>query len=469
VQQEPAEGEADRGNRRWRTPVGLSALFLVLFCVFALTANRTSSHIDAHAATVESWRIATHGTPWLEGAMDASMHQNKFIAEAANGHIVGMRMAGPVIAGIPFYALFSDSAGGFTLGPGGLAAAWWTSCAVLLMFLALRPRLGARWSLAVTAVFAFGTPTWSVSADMLWTHTVTQLGLAGAAYAASRNRWWLVGILLGVGMLGRPHLAIVAAVLGAGMAWSRRDPRFLLRVGLPTATSLLALLAWGRWMFGAWSIEAGGYGGKAAAAAQGFHGSEEWSGRFPQVTNYMGFLVSPDRGFLVWSPIVLLVLPALVRSWRTIPVWSRWLAVGGVVYTMVQLRINYFAGGDGFYGYRLALELLTCVVPVLAFSLPRLGSVARRLVPVVAGLQVGAIMLGAVTESFQVQVADVWRDNSVWVALRMVPSVAVPWFLLWLVVGTVVSTRLPGRSTTPATNPRRDRVSDFPDDVLVTK
>jgi fructose-specific phosphotransferase system IIC component len=90
-------------------------------------------------------------------------------------------------------------------------------------------------------------------------------------------------------------------------------------------------------------------------------------------------------------------------------------------------------------------------------------------VPVVAGLQVGAIMLGAVTESFQVQVADVWRDNSVWVALRMVPSVAVPWFLLWLVVGTVVSTRLPGRSTTPATNPRRDRVSDFPDDVLVTK
>ena len=91
---------------------------------------------------------------------------------------------------------------------------------------------------------------------MLWTHPVTQLGLAGAAFAASRSRWWLAGAFLGVGMLGRPHLALVAAILGVGMAWSKRDFKPILQVAAPTVAALGVLLVWNRWMFGLWSVGA---------------------------------------------------------------------------------------------------------------------------------------------------------------------------------------------------------------------
>jgi alpha-1,2-mannosyltransferase len=415
-------------------------LFLATFTIFALTACRAYTHIDAHAATVESWKIAATGTPWLEDSMDRRIRENKYIGAAPNGHVVGQRMAGPVIAGIPFYWLLDrdPDVASFSLVPGGVAAAAWTASAVLLMFLALRPRLGTRLSVVSAAVFAFGTPTWSVSANMLWTHPVTQFGLAGAAFAASRSRWWLAGMCLGVGMLGRPHLALVAAILGVGMSWAKRDLKPLLQVAVPTIAALGLLLVWNRWMFGVWSI-GGAYGGKAEAAAGGFHGSDEWSGRFPQVTNYLGFLLSPDRGLLVWTPVVLLLVPALRRGWREFPTWSKLLALGGFAYTFVQLRINYFPGGDGFYGYRHGLELLTCLTPLLAFALPWSGRLARRLMPVVAAMQVGAIMLGAVTETFLVNIDDVWTDNSLWLALRGVPATAGTWMALWAVVGVMAS------------------------------
>lgn len=431
----PARGSSVR--RAWLTPL---VLFLATFTIFALTACRSYTHIDAHAATVESWRIAATGTPWLEGSMDRLMRENKYIGEAPNGHVVGKRMAGPVLAGIPFYLLLNRSPDveSFSRVPGGIAAAGWTAGAVLLMFLALRPRLGTRLSLGSAVVFAFGTPTWSVSANMLWTHPVTQLGLAGAAFAASRSRWWLAGVFLGVGMLGRPHVALVAALLGLGLAWSKRDLRPLVQVAVPTIGALGVLLVWNHWMFGGWSI-GGAYSHQAEDAAAGFHGSAEWSGRFPQLTNLLGFFLSPDRGFLVWTPAVLLLVPAIRRGWREIPVWSKLLALGGLAYTVAQLRINYFPGGDGFYGYRHGLELLTCLVPLLGFALPWAGTSARRLLPVVAAMQVGAIMLGAVSESFLLGIDDVWTDNSLWYALREVPATAGTWMALWVMVGVVVS------------------------------
>ncbi len=88
----------------------------------------------------------------------------------------------------------------------------------------------------------------------------------------------------------------------------------------------------------------------------------------------------------MWTPVVLLLLPALRRGWLEIPSWSKLLALGGFVYTCAQLRINYFPGGDGFYGYRHGLELLTCLTPMLAFALPWTRGGVRRLIPVVSAI-----------------------------------------------------------------------------------
>lgn len=431
-------------------------LFLGVVAVYAGTAARDDMHIDAHAAAVEAWHIAATGSPWLEGDLTAQMETNNFIGIAENGHTVGLRMPGPVLLGIPFYWTLNRSGvpADFRFAPAGIAASVAMAAAVVMIFLALRRLLPQLHALAASLVFAFATPSWTVSADQLWTHTVTQLGIAGAALACSTQRWSWVGVALGVAMLGRPHLALVAAVLGIGISLSRRQLRPAVQIAIPTCLSLAFLAAWNRWMFGGWSI-GGAYANKAQAAVGGFDTSGDASaeavsslhGIPPELGNYLGFLASFDRGLLVWSPAILLLLPALWRSWRTLPDWSRWLLLGGVAYTVVQLRVNAFPGGDGFWAYRHGLELITCATPALALSAARAGRIARGLLPAVLAAQFAALTLGAIDQGFYVRVEDVWSDNSFWLALRHEPVVLGAWMAICVgiaVVGRMVWRRRPG-------------------------
>jgi alpha-1,2-mannosyltransferase len=245
-------------------------------------------------------------------------------------------------------------------------------------------------------------------------------------------------------MLGRPHVAVIAAILGVGLTWSRRAWAPALRVAVPTAAALGVLMLWNRWLFGSFSI-GGAYQGRLSSAVSGFGGDSMSGGSHAQLLNYLGFLVAPDRGFLVWSPIVLLLLPAVVRTWKSTPDWSRWLFVGGVVYSFFQLRLNNFTGGDAFYGYRLGLELVTCIVPVCLVAALKAGPTLKRMLPALLGLQAGAIAWGAVTETFFLPPEDVWRDNSLWLALRHFPVVVVVWLLLWTLGAVLVARRLHDR------------------------
>lgn len=435
----------------WVVPL---ALFLGLFAIFATTAARDHMNVDAHAATVEAWHLAATGSPWLEGDLTDAMASNKFIAAAPNGHLVAQRMAGPVILGIPFYWALNNSPTpeDFSFAAGGLAAAFFMALASVLLFSSLRNLLGGRIATGATLVFALATPTWSISSEQLWTHTVTQLGIAGAAFGASRRSWWVAGAFLGLGMLGRPHLALVAAALGLGVALSRRDVRPALQVAIPTLASLGFLAVWNYWMFGVWGIE-GAYAGRTAAVVGGFEGSDEFTppenGPSSQVVNYLGFLVAPDRGLLIWSPMIVLLLPALVRAWGKLPSWSRWLLVGGVLYTLAQLRLNYFPGGDTFWGYRHGLELLTCAAPAVALALPYAGRVARRLLPAVVAAQFAAFALGSAAWGYFVHIENVWTDNSLWLMARTEPWVVGVWFALCIGVALTVAARLSMTSRWP--------------------
>jgi alpha-1,2-mannosyltransferase len=281
------------------------------------------------------------------------------------------------------------------------------------MYLSLRSRLSLRASLAVTAVFAFATPVWSVSADALWTHPVTIVGCAGAAWALSRNRFGIAGLFFAAGILARAHVALIALVVGVGLSLSRRSLRPMMQLGSTSLLGVASLVLWNHYLSGSWGLEAGQ--GKAVSDVVPGYDSGLWS----YLQNVAGFLVSPDRGLLIWTPCVLVLLPAVMRSWKHIPDWARWLAWGGGLYTVVQVAmVRDFGGGDGFYGYRYALELLTCVTPVLAFALPNTGTWARRLLPPVLGYQFAVIALGAIYDGYWVAYRDAWRDSSVALALR---------------------------------------------------
>jgi hypothetical protein len=86
--------------------------------------------------------------------------------------------------------------------------------------------------------------------------------------------------------------------------------------------------------------------------------------------------------------------------------------LGGVVYTVAQLQMEEFTGGYWFYGYRYGLELLTCWMPALVLSWPRVGRLGRRAVAVLLALQVGVIGLGASVNALFVVGPDPWRYNA---------------------------------------------------------
>ena len=438
VTAQPAIGDRERdttGEARlgWRAPV---LMFSALVLLFAATSTRGVGSTDDHAPAVEAWRIASAGTPWLEGALHGThVAPDEWLHKVPNGHVVADRMAGPVLISIPFYALLDRDAHRFTLVPGGLAAAVFTAGTATLMFLALRRRLGHRVGGVCALAFALATPTWSVSADGPWTHTLTQFGLAGAAFGASRKSWWLTGLFLGVGILGRPHLALVAAVLGLGMSWSDRSLRPALRVGLPCVGALLFLLGWNQWMFGVWSVSSAGYAGHGLAAVGGPAVYPEIAGALGHFINYLGFLVAPDRGLFVWTPAVLFMIPAVLRARRHLPAWSWWLASGGGLYTLFQLQMSAFHGGGRFYGYRNALELMTCLLPVLAFSAAWVGRLGRVGLPVVVAVQTAMIAVGAATPALFVAATEVWRDNAYLMAVRGLPGPMVLWTVACALLG----------------------------------
>lgn len=408
-------------------------VFLGFLGIYSATVSTHSVNTDAAANSTTAWQIAHTGRPWMDGLDLREPGVVIHYAEGADGHMVTTRTPGQIWLAVPFYLGSTTEQSEITWTRGGLAAAFATALAMLLVFLSLRRRLGDRVALAAVAVLGLTTPIWSVSADALWTHPVTVLGLAGATWAADRERWWLAGLFFGLGMFARVHLAIVAAVVGLIMAWRRRDPMIALRVGLTSGLCMALLVIWNHYVFGAWSLRSG-YG-ITADQLSGADGNIA----LDYVVNVAGFLVSPNRGLLLWSPLVLVLIPFLRAGWATSPDWVRSFAVGGLTYTAIQLRINGFGGGDSFWGYRLGLELLVCATPLLVFAATR----AKRwgaLILVVSALQFAVTALGAMSTPLTLVVPDEleWTRSALLFAVTRSPALLIVLgmlFALWVLSG----------------------------------
>ena len=159
----------------------------------------------------------------------------------------------------------------------------------------LLPHLGHAATMVAVSALALATPVWSVSADSLWPHTVTLLGIAGMAWAASRSpvgSWAAVGAFGGVALWGRLHASLIVAVLGLVVSTRRRSLRPALSAGVVSAVFLAGATAWSRWVYGEWD-PAGGYASVDVYATKAAEG-ERWD----QLVNLAGLWVSPGRGLL---------------------------------------------------------------------------------------------------------------------------------------------------------------------------
>lgn len=445
----PAIGLVGHSRQRGVT----AAFFFVVFTLYALTMARSMWHTDVFGANWTSWHIATTGSPWIDGTRIPEVGNRSdyllAITPTANGHTAFGRFPGVVAASLPAYLVFGQE--NMSIIPGSLTAAFLSACSVALVFSALRRHLTQRQALVSAIVFGFATPMWTISANLLWPHTITVLGIAGMAWAASSGRWWAAGVFGGIGLWGRVHAALIVAVLGLGVALRRRQLGPLVKSGVASAVFLLGSCAWNRWMYGSWSPLAG-YGESNVTASAGAYSTS--------LSNQLGMWISPDRGILVWTPIVALLLPALARSWGTLPDWSRSLAVGGLMYTLLQAAMITFTGGDSFYGYRYGLEFLACATPALALSQDRMGRTARVLAGPVVALQLFAFLLGAVVDSLYVPRSEVWHRNAFVHGLDIMGSAG--WVLAGLVTvgGLLLALRAVNRTVYDDVLSDTQRVAD---------
>jgi alpha-1,2-mannosyltransferase len=381
------------------------------FLVYIATASMQPS-FDVYAAHLASWRIVNSGVPWFDGLpiprIDDSDIRWVWVVDGANGHTSIGRALGTIAAGLPAYLLLGQ--GGFSNLPGAITAGLLMATTLALVIVTWRPWVGRTVSLVSALVFGFTTPVWSVAANGIWPHTLTVLGITGMSWASSTRRWWLVGLFGGVTLWGRLHAAIIVAILGLALTWTRRDPRIAVKVGSVSALLLGLMCVWSRWMYGSWdptsSYDASLFVGYAEKNHLG-------------MVNQLGLWISPDRGMLLWTPLLLVLLPALWRSWSTQPDWTRILLVGGLAYTLLQGALNRFSGGDQYYSYRLTLEMLTCALPGLVIASRFVGTWGLRLLLPVTAVQFVMILVGAVGDGqYIVASEDAWAENGFILALQ---------------------------------------------------
>lgn len=388
--------------------------FGVLFPIYLLCGHRTYLSVnDGQAAAWPAWAFAHLGTFHLEHVHP--LPHNVWFSHS-HGHVVSNRTVGVILVGVPAAFLMHSA---HQMAPAVLTASLVTAMAGANLALLFR-RLVAPGRLALSSGIALGLGTgfWTVAGSELWTHGPDALWLSFALLALSSSRLWLAGGAMGPAILTRPHLAVVAALLGLALAWAHRSWRPMLAFGAPGAAGILLVLLWNKWLFGHATLGGGAYSYAAERlTTAGTHQGSSPLLNFASstLTTLAGSLVSPSRGLLTYSPFLLVGVIALARKWRSVPTWTQLSLIAGVAYALVQSRINGFGGGYGYYSNRLMLETLVLSVPagVIAYSLwVQEFPIWRTVTRVLVGLSIGSHAIGALFYAVPFQFGqhlDLWR------------------------------------------------------------
>jgi hypothetical protein len=372
-------------NRVWWLAV-LSAVVPL----YLVTAHWSSGQVDdTQAAAWTAWNVAHHGSFVLDnrpaGLPDLIWFQ------PLGDHLVTFRSMGAILGLVPIALLLSWTG----LGPehlNALNAAIMTAATIATLSVLLRQLVHDRLAIAATAVVAFGTSLWTVAASETWPQTADALYLSLALLAVSRRRWWWAGIALAPAIATRPHLALVALVLGIGLGISERSLRAVVGIGVPSALGMAALISWNRWIFGAWSV-GGAYTGHEQAMTTV---PDSPAILLTWLTNAAGAFISPGVGLFLFCPVAALAGWWIVAARREAPAWAWWALLGGLAYQAVQLYLNAFQGGGGFYGNRLVIELVVLATPLAVVTYGQWSSHSARRRVLVTGLASVAVALHAI-------------------------------------------------------------------------
>jgi len=266
-----------------------------------------------------------------------------------------------------------------------VAAALFGAVSVALVLLAAREVAPIRWAVAAAVFYAFGTSTW-VYSQALWQHGLVQVTIAGAALCllrpATRWRALLAGAATALALATRPTTLILVPIF-ALYVWRERRTGFWYFLS-PFIVGAALLVTYNVYVLGQLT---GGYTTRNIA--------------LPEVGRLLGLLVSPNRGLLVYCPLVLLALAALRRG--TQPVVLRYFAIALPAYAVFFAAFRIWWAGWSF-----GPRFFTDVMPLVTLTaLP----LAQRLWARRGGR---ALLVAGLVWGIGVQGVGVYFDDNDW-------------------------------------------------------
>lgn len=236
-----------------------------------------------------------------------------------------------------------------------LCASLIAATSVALVYLLLRRRCSPRTAALLCLAYAFGTTTWVISSQALWTHGLAQLLVAATMLLITgrstvpRVVW--AGFLCGLIAAVRQPDAVLALALGLfGLRWAGRwVPAFVAAALIPVALTIAYNL-----------IAVGHISGAYGLLARPEHLNADFLG------GVVGLLFSPTRGLFVFSPFLLFVPLFIVRAFRK----PGQRALAGLIVLAVMAQVAGYALVDWRQGISWGPRWLTDCLPMLMWLLP---------------------------------------------------------------------------------------------------
>ena len=253
-----------------------------------------------------------------------------------------------------------------------LTASALTALAVTLVFFTLRRFTSTGVALAVSVGLGIGTNFWALHSQTMAQHDVVAFGIALCLFNWTRptrelaaRHLWMGALGLGLAITARTQVGPLVGVLCLGL---------LVRVGWRRALGPIALAAvilgvliaaqwhWFGHPLGAMPILEQLH--PEVHAVEGSLSREPWVGA-------SGLLVSPNRGLLVFSPIVILALIGVIPALRALPDHGLgWAFIGCLLLYVGYGSYTVWWGGHS-YGPRYLLDFVVLLTPAAAIALDR--------------------------------------------------------------------------------------------------
>ncbi|MHB9111299.1 MAG: hypothetical protein ACYC4D_01520 [Thermoleophilia bacterium] len=369
----------------------------VLICIFTIIVYLIS-FLSIPVVADSRWSIPTAVSIYKEGNVD--LNEYKAVVQANDYYKVrkiGSRLYNEFPIGVSllvlpivyFYDQFTDLGESVYYGTPKEAEMFMASCivaltAIFLYLIARKKGLGMLGGLLLALIFTFGTSAWSTASLSLWQHGPSMLMITITLYIIllARDRPFIIQLAalpLAFSYIIRPTNSIAIVLFSIYIFLQYR--RYFIRYVLWGILMAIPFLWFNYSIYGSLSSP--------------YYATDRLIGRSAEtiLVALAGNLVSPGRGILVFSPVLLLSFAGVMIKIRrrTFEKLDFFLVLTVIFHWLTISLVAVWWGGDS-YGPRFFTDMMPLMIyfmiPVFEV-VPKLGVWHKR--AAVAGISVLAI------------------------------------------------------------------------------